>query len=61
MKPANTKSMGDLSQIPMLTIEDIDKHECFKDWPQEKKENLIKFVFELSLVLYHSYHKSHEE
>lgn len=61
MKPARKHNDARLTQIPMLTIEEIDKHECFRDWPHDKKQRLIKFVYELSLALYHSYFNSNEE
>lgn len=61
MRSANKQNMGQSLQVPMLSIEDIDKHECFKDWPQEKKEKLIKFVYQLSFVLYTSYYNEHEQ
>ncbi|OQP49053.1 hypothetical protein A4R26_31050 [Niastella populi] len=61
MKPVNKYKETKLTHIPMLTVEDIDKHECFRDWPQEKKEKLIKFVYELSLALYHSYFNANEK
>lgn len=49
------------TQIPKLTIEDIDKHEAFKDYPHDKKLRLIDFVYELSLALYHSYYNANEK
>jgi hypothetical protein len=61
MKPSNKVDKLKDKQIPMLTIEDIDRHENFRDWPQEKKEKLIKFVYELSLALYHSYCNANEK
>jgi hypothetical protein len=61
MQPIKKFGNAPSQNIPMLTIEEIDKHECFRDWPQEKKEKLIKFVYELSLALYHSYCNANEK
>jgi hypothetical protein len=49
------------TQPPKLTIEDIDENEAFRDWPHEKKEQLIDFIYNLSLVLYNSYSDEDEK
>lgn len=61
MKPVKRLGNVPSEHIPMLTIEQIDEHVCFRDWPQEKKEKLIRFVYELSLALYHSYCNANEK
>lgn len=44
----------------MLTIEDIDSQECFKNLPYEQKLELILLIYEISLALYHSYSNNDE-
>lgn len=61
MNVSHRKNYVKNTLIPMLTIQQIDEHECFRDWPQEKKEKLIRFVYELSLALYHSYCNANEK
>lgn len=38
-----------------LTIQEIDRHECFRDLSPEQKAELIALVYELSLALYKIY------
>jgi hypothetical protein len=61
MKPIKKLGNVQSEHIPMLTVQQIDEYECFKDWPEEKKEKLIRFVYELSLALYHSYCNANEK
>ncbi len=50
-----------VTEIPKLTIEEIDSQESFKNLSQEKKLELILFLFQLSLVLYHSHSQNNDE
>ena len=49
------------TEPPKLTIEEIDKNENFRDWPLDKKERLIDFIYTLSLLLYNSYSEDDEK
>lgn len=55
------KNKVENTQIPKLTIEEINKHEEFKNYPHDKKIELIDFVYEMSLALYHSYNNANEK
>lgn len=44
-----------------LTIEEIETQECFKNLSPEEKLNLINFIYELSLALYHSQRSNDEQ
>lgn len=44
----------------ILTEEDINTQEYYKDLSSQQKSELIAFVYELSLVLYNSYFERDE-
>ena len=37
-----------------LTVEEINQHEDFRDWPDDRKRALISFVYDLSIILYYT-------
>jgi hypothetical protein len=44
-----------------LTFEDIEQSEELKNLPEEKKLELISFVYDLSLALYHHYSRGNDK
>lgn len=44
----------------MLTEEDIDTQECYRHLLPEQKEELIAFIYEVSIVLYKLYSNNDE-
>lgn len=51
---------ADNGKVLMLTEEDINTQECYRNLSPGQKEELIALVYELSLALYHLYSKGHE-
>lgn len=45
----------------MLTEEDINRLECYRHFTAEQKAELIAFVFELAIAIYHLYSKANEQ
>jgi hypothetical protein len=60
MRP-ESKHRDSIPKGPMLTIEDIEAQECFKNLSLEQKISLISLVHDISLALYHSYFSEHEQ
>ena len=52
---------GTTIQDVRLTIEEIETQECLKNLSPEQKLKLINFIYELSLVLYHSQRRNNEQ
>lgn len=48
------------TEIPKLTIEEIDTQDSFKNLSTEQKLELILFLYQLSHVLYNTYTESDE-
>lgn len=53
------KKGGDIENLK-LTMEEIDTQDSFRNLSTEEKLELILFIYQLSLVLYHSYSKGDE-
>jgi hypothetical protein len=51
---------GDNRNALILTEEEINTQECYRNLSPEQKAELIALVYELSLALYHLYSKGHE-
>lgn len=54
------KKNGASAETPKLTIEEINTQDSFRNLSQEQKLDLILFIYQLSLVLYHTQTESNE-
>lgn len=49
------------SDDPMLTVEELNKFEAFSNLPEDKKRELISFVYCFALALYQSHTNQDEK
>lgn len=55
-----TKTKLNGAELPKLTIEEIDTQDSFRNLSTEQKLDLILFLYQLSLVLYHTQTESND-
>ncbi|MCD2424366.1 hypothetical protein LQ567_16420 [Niabella pedocola] len=57
----NRSHQGNEASFLFLTEEEVNSQECYRHFTAEQKAELIAFVYELSLAIYHLYSKAHEQ